>query len=498
MSSPPPVSIVEAPGNEELPKTLSRAKKMVLLAIFCLAQFLDSFNTSALFSAIPSLEISLNIAESQSAWIISAFQLTFASFLLISGRISDVYSPKAAFISGVAGLGVISLGAGFADNKIVILTLRALIGISAAMTIPSALTLLVKVFPDPLEQARAIGVFGGCGAVANGAIFVEYASWHWVFWFVAIVALPVALGCIFVIPPQPKPLDHFESQGSKFKRLDIVGVVMLTIALILFVFAVTSGSANGWGTAMVLAPLVISILLIGGFIYWETLLPANKAAIPPRTWFYKNFSVLFATALLPYFWWNAVYTILITLWQNIYHWPVISSVIHMFPIGVLAFAMSFTGSLSRVLSPKWIILAGLGFLVIATTLIAVGGGPNQYWPFIFPAFVIGSAGSMLIFTHANIAIFQAAPPSMAGTVGAIFNGALQFGSAIGLAAMSSIQTSVEDKHGGSEEYSGRAAAFWFLLAVVCVEAFAVLVFYRTGSDHLPQTPDAPASECLEK
>ncbi|KAH7923213.1 MFS general substrate transporter [Leucogyrophana mollusca] len=488
----PPLSPTET-LVDAAPKRLSLTRKLVLLTMFCLAQFLDSFNNSALFSAIPALEISMNMTESQSTWIMSAFQLTFSSFLLISGRISDVYNPKTAFIAGVSGLGLISVGAGFVQDKIIIIILRALIGIASAMTIPSALTLLVNVFPDPLEQARAIGVFGGCGAVANvlglliGAFFVQFASYHWVFWFVALVAAPVALACVFVIPPQAENIDDLEPSIAKWKRLDLIGVSTLTVALILFIFAVTSGSTDGWATATVLVPLMISILLVIGFFYWETVVPVNKAAIPPRTWFYNNFSVLFAVALLPFFWWSAVFTMFTTLWQNVYHWSVISSAIHMFPIGVLAFSMSFTGSLSRVFSPKWIILTGLSLLVVSTTLIAIGGGsPDQYWPYIFPAFAIGSAGAMLTYTHTNIAIFQAAPSSMAGTVGAVFNGALQFGSAIGLAAISSIETSVEATHGGPDEYAGRAAAFWFILGLVCLEFISVFWFYQRGTDHQPQ------------
>ncbi|KIJ67200.1 hypothetical protein HYDPIDRAFT_127048 [Hydnomerulius pinastri MD-312] len=493
MLPPPPLS--PAPTLvAEAPKPLSLARKLTLLMMFCLAQFLDSFNNSALFSAIPALEISMGITESQSVWIISAFQLTFASFLLISGRISDVYNPKTAFIGGVSALGLISVGAGFVNDKIAIIILRALSGIASAMTIPSALTLLVKVFPDPLQQARAIGIFGGCGAVANvlglliGAMFVQWASFHWVFWFVGLVAAPVALGCLFIIPAHiAKPADQPDPRISKWKSLDLIGVSILTVAIILFIFAVTSGSADGWATGQVLGPLIVSVLLTIGFFYWETVIPADKAAIPPRTWFYNNFSVLFGSALLPFFWWSTVFTIFTTLWQDFFHWSVISTAIHMFPIGVLAFAMSFTGSLSRVFSPKWIILTGLSLLVVATTLLAVGGErPDQYWPFIFPAFALGSAGAMLTYTHTNIAIFQAAPSSMAGTVGAIFNGALQFGSAIGLAAVGSIETSVEATHGGSKEYSGRAAAFWFLVGIVCIEIISISCFYQRKTDHQPQ------------
>ncbi|KIJ07997.1 hypothetical protein PAXINDRAFT_173133, partial [Paxillus involutus ATCC 200175] len=347
---------------------LSLTRKLVML-MFCLGRSLDAFNNSALFAAIPALEGSMGITESESVSIISAFQLTFAAFLLISGRISDVYNPRKqkVFIGGVSALGVLSVAAGFVNDKIPIIILRASIGIASAMTIPSGLALLVNVFPHPLHQAQALGVCGGCAAVANvlgfliGAMFVQWTSFHWVFWFVGSIAIPVALAS-FVIPPE---------------------------------IAKSADKPNAR-----LVPLIMSVLMIAGFFYRETVIPVDKAAIPPRMWFYYNFSVLFGVALLPFFWWNVVFNSFTTSWQDIFHWSAISTAIHMLPIGVMAFAMSFTGSLSRVFSPKWLILTGLSFLVIATTLLAFGGGrPDQYWPFVFPAFMLGSGGAMLTYTH---------------------------------------------------------------------------------------------------
>ncbi|KIM73581.1 hypothetical protein PILCRDRAFT_828966 [Piloderma croceum F 1598] len=143
-----------------------------------------------------------------------------------------------------------------------------------------------------------------------------------------------------------------------------------------------------------------------------------------------------------------------TLWQEVYHWTVISSAVHMLPIGVMAFVASFT------------IL-----VTIATLLLAFADRPGRYWTFVFPGFVIGSTGAMLCYTHTNIAIFHTMPPSMAGTVGAIFNGALQLGSAIGLAAVTSIETSVEEV----------PAVFWFLLSIFAVQTVGVLAFHRNRS-----------------
>lgn len=164
--------------------------------------------------------------------------------------------------------------------------------------------------------------------------------------------------------------------------------------------------------------------MVVGFFYFETKIPSERAAVyvdacvfrpsvtslhtddaffplfsPPATWFLPNFAVLFGTALLPYFWWTTIFTVYTTLWQDIYGWSAISTAEHMIPIGVLAFAMSFTGSLSRVINSKWIILFAESILIVATILLAFADSPGRYWSFVFPAFVLGSAGAMLTYTH---------------------------------------------------------------------------------------------------
>ncbi|KAG2031439.1 major facilitator superfamily domain-containing protein [Suillus americanus] len=474
--------------DADKPKRLSLTRKLVLLVMFCLTQFIDTLNISALLSAIPALEASMGMTDIQSTWVFSGFRLTFSSFLLISGRLSDVYNPKTVFIGGVSTLGILSLCAGFVHSTVPLLILRAItgIGISRSARTSSGSRVLRRLWCDGSH-----GFFYTVGGLVIGAMFVQWASYHWVFWFVACVAFPVALICILIIPSQiGETTGTHKPKGAKWKYLDLVGVSILTVAFILLIFAVTSGSTAGWKSPVVLVLLIISIIMLVGFFYWETLLPADRAAIPPRTWFYNNFSVLFATALLPSFWWSGVMFVFSIMWQNVFHWSVMSTAVHMLPLGIVAFAASCTGSLSRIYSPKWIILTGLSLCMIATLLLALGGGkPENYWPYVFPAFVLGSAGVMVTFSHTNIAIFQAAPSSMSGTVGAMFNGALQFGSAIGLAAITSIETSVEATHGGSHEYAGRAASFWFLLGIVALQFISILIFYDRSTDHKPQ-PDA--------
>ncbi|KAI0070062.1 MFS general substrate transporter, partial [Panus rudis PR-1116 ss-1] len=469
---------------DSVPRPYSVVRRYALLLLFCLAQFLDSFNNSALYTAIPSIGMELDMAENETTWLVSAFQLTFASFLLISGRISDIYNPKYAFIFGITALGGISIGAGFVREKITLIVLRALSGIAAALTIPSSLTLLVNLFPEGREQAHAIGAFGGCSAIGNvlglviGALFVEFTTWPWVFWFVAIIALPIAGICLFLIPPDVKADEDERPLWARWRSLDMIGVSILTAALILFIFALTSGSTSGWATARVLAPLVISVFMVAGFFYYETCIPADVAAVPPRTWFLPNFAVLFGVALMPYFWWTTIYTLYTTLWQDVFHWSVISTALRMLPLGILAMLISLTGGLARKISPKYILILGQILAAIGTVLLPFANGPDKYFRFVLPGFILGTIGSMLTYTHTNIAIFRTSPSSMAGTVGAIFNGALQLGSAIGIAAMSSIETSLDAAKGDFTSYRGRAAAFWFVFGVVCLQVIFLSVFYR--------------------
>lgn len=172
----------------------------------------------------------LNLSQSESVWIVSAYQLTFAAFLLCSGRVADIYNAKHVFVLGVGTLGIFSLVTGFVKNKIGVFVLRAVMGVSAATSIPASLALIVRLFPGDREKALALSVFSSfipIGSVTGqliGAIITQLASWEWVFWLVAIVAIPISIVCAFLVPPQPVR----ERSGGKLAYLDVPGVSILT------------------------------------------------------------------------------------------------------------------------------------------------------------------------------------------------------------------------------------------------------------------------------
>ncbi|KDQ19194.1 hypothetical protein BOTBODRAFT_486258 [Botryobasidium botryosum FD-172 SS1] len=462
---------------------LAQAKKYGLLFIFSLAQFLDGANNSALFPAVPFITADLSFTGSQNAWIFAAYQATFAAFLLISGRISDIYSPKPIFIVGSFLLGTMALGGGFVKDKIGLLVLRAFCGIGAAFTIPSALNLIVRMFPNPREQSRAIAIFGSAGAVGNvgglliGGILVQYTTWHWIFFLITMIAVPIGIVCFVFIPEQPR-MSKEDRPG-----LDVVGVTSLAVAIILFVLAVTSGSNDGWNTALFIAPLILAVLLTVGFFIWEKMIDEKNAALPPRLWFYPNLGILFGVALFPFSWFVTLFLLLPPIWQGQYHWSAIMTAVRFLPLGVGAtVAAVFAGYLPFYFRSKHIILAGLILDIVAGVLLPFATSESRYWPITFPAFLVGTLGTTLVYTNASIAFFKNTPPEVAGTVGAVFNSALQLGSALTVATVTSIQTSVNAKPGKAGGYSGTAASFWFILAFTGVEIIGVLVFYHSSKE----------------
>ncbi|KAB5587840.1 MFS general substrate transporter [Ceratobasidium theobromae] len=491
--SSPASTIIEKPDEDVKTigpdvSTLARLRplqKNALLIIFCLGQFLDVMNTSAMLPALPATSQTVGLTESDSVWLFAAYQATFASFLLISGRISDIYGPKPAFVLGSLFFGATSLGAGFLSNRVALLVLRALQGIGAAHNIPSALSMIVQMMPEPREQQRAIGLFGASGAIANvlgtviGAILVEYTSWRWIFWVISILSIPAATACIFLIPASERRKE------AKVSQLDALGISILIAAIVLFVYALTTGSVSGWKSGGVLAPFFISVALFVAFFVWEIRVDEANAALPPKLWFYPNFAVLFGTALMPFFWYMQMYLTFSPYWQDYLHWSTIVSGVKFLPLGVVAGPIMVNGGrIARIGRPKLLIVGGLALAFIATIMLPFSARlSDRYWPLVFPAFIIGSVGAASAFVIANISIFQNTPPEYAGTVGAVFNAALQLGGAIGTSATTSIQASIDERvvRNGTFDgthFQGRAASLWFLLAWIGIGAIGVAIFFK--------------------
>lgn len=206
-------------------------------------------------------------------WVVSAYTLTFAAFMLISGRLADMYHPKPVFIAGFLIIGVLAIPIGASPQPILTIVLRAIQGIGAAMNVPTGMAMISMIFSDPIEKGRAFAVYGMFGAVGNvsgliiGGLLTAKASWRWgayilpvkpsclnsptVFYLLSIIVVPVGIASWFIIPSHR---GYTTAKPAAKKSLDFPGVLSMTIALVLFVFGISSGSGPG-------TPLFSSLLL---------------------------------------------------------------------------------------------------------------------------------------------------------------------------------------------------------------------------------------------
>ncbi|KAF8583733.1 MFS general substrate transporter [Ramaria rubella] len=493
--------LVRTSTNELAPKELhapsaaqvSTVSKAILLIIFCFSNFLDSFNNSALFAALPPLSVRLNITNSESVWMLSAYQLTFAALLLSSGRLSDLYNPKWAYCIGMVFMASCGLGAGFLRAQVPLIILRALMGIGAALNIPAAMALIVRLFPNPESQSKALTLFGAAAALGNifglliGAALTTFVSWPWVFYFGSIMAYCLAGVALVTLPAKAIGHEVNLSNAERLKRLDVVGVMTLCIALLLFVFAVTSGSTDGWDTARVIVPLIISFILLPAFFLWEAHLPHVLASVPPPIWNYDNFLVTILVSLQPFMYFSSIQLLFSWYYQLVFGWTPINTAVHFLPLGfVVLIVMPPTTILLQRYPLKWVIFGGHVICVVGTCLLPFGDTKSHYWSFVFPGFLVGAAGMTIVFVGVNpvnlhpssIAVFAVTPPEVAGVVGAILQCALQLGSSAGAAIVTSIQTSVQVNHGGPNGFQGRTAGLWFLLAVTVIGTSGVGLFMK--------------------
>jgi len=463
-----------------------------LLIVFSMAQLLDLFNVTAPTIALTSLGVDLDINESQRQWVINAYSLTFGAFLLAGGRFSAMFGSKALFVVGFSTVGICCIILGFSVDGPMFFFFRAIQGIGAAMTIPSALTMITTVFPDRSGQSRALGIFAGFGAMGNigglilGGVISQLLKWNWIFWIMSMVILPLAFVALILAPPAPTGGD---SAREHLRKMDWLGLFGITASLVLFIFALSEGNSRGWSSAIVLAPLIISIILVPVVGYIETKVAAPL--IPPVVWTLPGFVPLFFISMSDYATMNVLIFQESLVFQHVWNTSALSAALRIIPIGITGFIVTMSmGFIVPYVAPRWILVIGEIFMLGGVLLAGFGSQIGDYWPRVLPAFIIEALGIASVFVAANIAILRTplGKPSVhihesTALIGAIFNADLQIGSTIGLAVATAITTKVNGTN--QANFAGYKASYWFIIAVCALEAVLALVAFRPVKEAYP-------------
>jgi EmrB/QacA subfamily drug resistance transporter len=262
--SPPASTAAPASKRSEQPGT-TRTWAVILAA--CAGQFLVVLDVSVVNVALPSMRTDLGLSATGLQWVLNAYSIAFAGFMLLGGRAADLFGRKRMFLTGLAVFTAASVAGGLAQEGWQLLAARAVQGLGAAVLAPATLTILTSAVPAGPARTRAIGTWSAVGAGGGaagglvGGVLTDLLSWRWVLLInVPIGALVLIGGAIWLT----------ESRRGEDKRLDLPGALLVTVGLAVLAYGIVQTEERGWGSAATLVPLVGGLLLLAAFVAVET------------------------------------------------------------------------------------------------------------------------------------------------------------------------------------------------------------------------------------
>ncbi|RYN15911.1 hypothetical protein AA0112_g12694 [Alternaria arborescens] len=446
---------VSTTASERLP--FSKARCVALVTTIAAAPFLSTMAVQASVIILPTIGEELNIPVSRQQWIISAYNLTFGCFLLLWGRLADVYGRRMIFLWGSAAFTLTSIITPFIPNEIGFDIFRGLQGLAAAAMAPTALGILASTFAPGKTKDVAFGCFGAGaplgGVFGNifGGIVGEYLDWQWVFWLFGIIAGISTVASYFVIPIPPQLKE--EQQPVMRNTVDWLGGSLITIGLVMLVFALSEGNVVGWRTPWVSVLIVVALIIIIAFGFWQHYLETKTAKRPlMKMSIFKNGKFTAANVLMALFFSSFNnYLIFATYWfQDYQGHSVIQTTLRFLPNGITGILVAtVTGQILSRVPGDYILTFSTICVSISSLLFAIPiPVDTTYWAYGFPAMVLCVSGADTIFPVLTLFVAKTLPAEDASLGGALITAVGQIGRAIGLAIATAVQTAVVAREKG--------------------------------------------------
>jgi EmrB/QacA subfamily drug resistance transporter len=450
--------------------------------LLCTAQFMVVLDGTIINVALPTIQQALDLSPENLQWIVTAYALTFGGFLILGGRLGDLFGRRRALIAGLVLFSVASLVGGLAPSGGVLIAARALQGLGGALASPAALSLLTTTFREGEERNRALGIFGGIAAsgfaagVLLGGALTATVGWRWVLFVNVPIGVLAALAA-------PALLAESRTRGSR--HIDLAGAFALTAGLVALVYGVTSVERAGLSSAVTLGTLALAVVLLGAFVVVQ-----RRARQPlVRLGIFANRSLTAANVLgmlVPGTFGLTLFVLTLHL-QQVLAYGVLLTGVAFLPMAVVVIVVSnvaarFVGRLGV----KAIMVAGSAVMAAALAWFATGvpAGTN-YWTDLLPAMVGVSVGFGLAVNGATIASVAGVSDDEQGLASGLFNSAGQIGAALVLAVgvvVSSARTATLRAAGTPAPAAlvgGFSWAFAVGAACVLVAALVALLVART-------------------
>jgi EmrB/QacA subfamily drug resistance transporter len=406
----------------------------VLLGVCCVAQFMVILDLSIVNVALPSIQVSLRFSSADLQWVVDAYAIVFAGFLMLAGRGADIFGQRRVFTLALVVFGLASLAGGTAPTSGVLILARGVQGLGGALMAASSLAIITSSF-EGHDRHRAIALWGamnGAGGAAGtlfGGIITQEASWRWVL----LINAPIAVGAVIVARAVVT-----ERRSDKRRSIDLAGALLLTTGLLIEAYGGVTAGNDGWGSAAALVPIVLGSVLLSFFPVIERrakapLVPQDALTRPLKV--INTIVLLFSSALFPMWFIGSLY-----LQQVLALSPLDTGLVFL-PMALTIFACaSQAGKLVSRAGVRPVLGGGLLMMTAGMALfgrIQPSGSPIQYvmLPGILTAMGIGFS-----IVPSTIAATQGARPGEAGLASGLVNTSRQVGGGLGLAILISIAT----------------------------------------------------------
>ena len=473
--------------------TTSDRTRWLALYVLCIGVLMIVLDATIVNVALPSIQQDLGFSQSNLAWVVNAYLIAFGGLLLLAGRLGDLIGRRRVFLIGIAIFSVASLLCATAQSQEVLIGARFIQGAGGALTSAVVLGMIVTMFPEPREQAKAIGVYGfvasagGSIGLLAGGVLTDLINWHWIFFVNIPVGVATAFFALRLIEPG-------ESLGLRHGA-DTLGAALLTGGLMLGVYTILQVSEQGWGSSRTLLLGAVSLAALAAFVVRQARI--ENPLMPLRLFRSRNVTganavqSLLVVGMFGMFFLGALYL------QQILGYDALEVGLAFLPSTIVMGAMSlrFSAPLAQRFGMQRTVIAstlliGAGLLLFARTPV-----DGSYVADVLPAMVLVGLGAGLGFPGLMTFAMSGASPQDAGLASGVVNTSVQVGGAIGLAVLATLAS----ERTGSLAADGHSHAaalnsgfhLAYLIGAACLAAAVVVAVGTLREPRAAQAAAAP-------
>jgi EmrB/QacA subfamily drug resistance transporter len=422
--------------------SIDNRKRWLALIVLCLGDLMIVLDTTIVNVALPSIRADLGFSQTSLVWVVNAYLVIFSGFLLLGGRLGDLYGHRRLFLAGIVLFTLASLACGLANSQKLLVGARAVQGLGGAVVSAVALSLIMNLFTEAAERAKAMGIYGfvmaggGSIGVLLGGVLTDALNWHWIF----LVNLPIGVA-VYALSLVSIPDGRGQASAG---RLDLAGAVTVTVSLMLAVYAVVNGNEAGWSSSQTVGLLAAAAVLLALFLGIEARV---RAPLMPLGLFrLRNVvtanvvGVLWAAAMFAWFFISALYL------QLVLGYSPMQVGLAFLPSNLImaAFSLGLSAKIVMRFGIRLPLAAGLALAAAGLALFAVSPVDGNFLAHVLPGMILLGLGCGMALNPVLLAAMSEVAPSESGLASGVVNTSFMMGGALGLAVLASLAAARTD------------------------------------------------------